>query len=414
MGKGRSLIVKSKVENSSLHFNSVPLRLLCLLSLLLVITSACSSAVRTTPDVRTPTEALTSGSGEWAMEGCNPQRDRATMDDVEPPLRVSQEFTVGGDTQYGSPVGVARGLLFVEGTRKLHVLALDTGKERWYFDLPGYFLSPAVVGTCVYVRAESGKEGWAFALDADSGLKLWQFKFPRVGSPYDNVGGHVTSPVVAEGLVLIGASQSLFALDAETGEQRWAFDVQAPIASSAAVAGTTVYVADLTRLYAIDLETGTESWSFEHGTVSLFFAPVVSGDAVIVTSHDTVHALDCHSGGLLWTRAIEGEGIVPSAAIGDHVYVKAVNRLYALDRETGEIGWSFQAADFVSLPAIAGQQIYVITRAGGQGQLRALRLSDGQEIWQVEDGRLANAAPVVAGGRVYVRTVDGRVLAYAL
>ena len=69
-------------------------------------------------------------------------------------------------------------------------------------------------------------------------------------------------------------------------------------------------------------------------------------------------------------------------------------------------------ADFVSLPAVVGGQIYVITRIGGSGQLRALRLADGQEIWQTEDARLANAAPVVAGGRVYVRTTDGRVLVY--
>lgn len=348
------------------------------------------------------------------MEGYSLARDRATADDVRPPLQMEQEFTIGGDTQYGSPVGVARGLLFVEGASRLYALALDSGKEQWAFNLAGTFLSPAVAGNRVFVRAESGEDGYVFALEADSGLKLWQFKVPRVGSSYGDFGGHVTSPVVADGLVLVGASQSLYALDVDTGEQRWAFDAQNPVASSAAVAGDNAYMTDFTRLYAIDLETGTESWSFEHGTLSLFFAPIIIGDVVIITSFDTVYALDRHSGAVVWARAVaEDEDLVPSAAAGDHVYVKTSKHLYALDRETGTLVWSYQGGDFVSLPAVAGGQIYVVTRSGGRGQLRALRLSDGQEIWQMEDARLANAAPVVAGARVYVRTVDGSVLVFA-
>jgi outer membrane protein assembly factor BamB len=385
-----------------------------LLALLLATASACSDAAPVSPNASAPPNASASGQGEWAMEGYSLARDRATADDVRPPLQMEQEFTVGGDTQHGSPVGVARGLLFVEGAGRLHVLALDDGKERWAFNLAGTFLSPAVAGNRVFVRAESGAEGYVFALEADSGLKLWQFKFPRVGSSYGDFGGHVTSPVVAEGLVLVGASQSLYALDVDTGAQRWAFDAQNPVASSATVAGDTVYVTDFTRLYAIDLETGVESWSFEYGMMSLFFAPVVVGDAVIVTSYDTVYALDRDSGDVVWARSVaEDEDVVPSGAAGDHVYVKTSKHLYALDRETGALVWSYQAGDFISLPTVAGGQIYVVTRSGGRGQLRALRLSDGQEIWRIEDARLANAAPVVAGARVYVRTVDGSVLVYA-
>jgi outer membrane protein assembly factor BamB len=351
------------------------------------------------------------------MEGYSPQRDRATAEDVQPPLRIQRELTVGGDTQFGSPVGVARGLLFVEGTRQLHAFALDSGNEQWVFDLPGSFVSPAVAGNSVFVRAESDKDGYILALSADAGLKLWQFRFPQVGSAYDNVGGHVTSPVVAEGLVLVGASRSFRALNAETGAQVWVFDTQLPVASSATVANDSVYFTDFTRLYAVDLKTGAERWSFEHGTLSLFFAPVAIADEIIITSHNTIYALNCRSGKMLWTKTLNNtEDLVPAAAAGERVYVKSANQLYALDRLTGEMAWTYpqasQAADFVSLPAVAGGQMYVITRIGGSGQLRALRLADGQEIWQTEDARLANAAPVVAGGRVYVRTVDGRVLVY--
>ena len=348
------------------------------------------------------------------MEGYGPKRDRATTEEVRPPLSRGQAFKIGGDTEYGSPVTVSHGLLFVEGTRRLHALALDTGRERWRLNLPGFFLSPAVAGDRVFVRAESAQEGYLWALGVGTGRELWRFRFPRVGSSYDNIGGHVTSPVIAGGLVLVGASRCLYALDAASGEQRWAFDTQAPISSSAAVADDTVYIADFAHLYAVDLETGTQSWRFDHPeSVSLFFAPIVAQDRVAITGYETVYAVDRKSGDLLWSQVMPGEDLVPAAAARDRIYCKSVNRLYALDRETGAIAWSYRAGDFVSLPAIAGEQLYVITRAQGKSQLRALRLTDGQEIWGVEQSRLSNAAPVIAGGRVYVRTVDGQVLVYA-
>jgi outer membrane protein assembly factor BamB len=109
---------------------------------------------------------------------------------------------------------------------------------------------------------------------------------------------------------------------------------------------------------------------------------------------------------------IAGENVVPGGATGDRIYVKTVNRLYALDLRSGEALWTYRASDYVSLPAIAGEQIYVIVRSGGRRQLSALRLSNGRLTWNAINARLSNAAPVVAGGRVYVRTIDGSVLVY--
>jgi outer membrane protein assembly factor BamB len=137
-------------------------------------------------------------------------------------------------------------------------------------------------------------------------------------------------------------------------------------------------------------------------------------DQVITTSGNTAYALNRHTGKVLWQRTISSQNLIPAGAIGNHVYLKGTNRLYAPDRTTGTDIWTFGVTNIVTLPAIAGEQIYIVTRTGGQAQLRALNRSDGQEIWQIVNVRLANAAPVVANGRVYVRTVDGRVLVYGV
>ncbi len=134
---------------------------------------------------------------------------------------------------------------------------------------------------------------------------------------------------------------------------------------------------------------------------------------MITSSGNTAYTLNRHTGEVMWQRATSSQNLIPAGAIGNHVYLKGTNRLYALNRTTSADIWAFGVTNIVTLPTIAGQQIYVITRAGGQAQLRALNRSDGQEIWQIVNARLSNAAPVVAGGRVYVRTVDGRVLVYA-
>lgn len=398
---------------------------LCLLLLVALLASGCSgqavtslinvaSAANKALAASEAPHTSVSRSGEWVMEGYSPQRDRATGELVLPPLKMAQAFAIGGETQVGSPVAVAGEVLLVEGNHRLHAWGLDRRGERWSVELPGSFVSPAAAGQRIFVRAESGEEGYIIALQAGSGEKLWQYKFPLVGSNYGNIGGHVTSPVVVEGLVLVGASQFFRALDAESGQEVWAFNAGEPITSSAAVAGERVFFTDFKRLHALDLKTGTEQWQFTPETegVSLLFAPVVSADLVITTSVDTVYALDRRSGQLLWERKLAEEALIPAGASGEQVYVKAIKRLYALDRTTGAELWSFQATNFVSLPAITQEHVYVVTRAGGGAQLRALSRGDGEASWQIEDGRLSNAAPVVAGGRVYVRTVDGQVLAY--
>jgi outer membrane protein assembly factor BamB len=233
-----------------------------------------------------------------------------------------------------------------------------------------------------------------------------------VGSRYNDVGGHVTSPVVSRGLVLVGAAQSFYALDSQTGKEVWNFKLPEPVASSATIAGNLVYFTDFASLYALDLKTGEERWHFAHKDLASVFAPVIIDDQILMTSKNIAFTLNRDTGQVIWSKALESEDLIPSAAAGERVYVKSTTALYALDRATGEVDWSYQVMDFISLPALTGEQLYVVTRVGGKSQLRALNLADGQEIWQVENIRLSNAAPVVAGGQVYVRTVDGSVLSY--
>ena len=346
------------------------------------------------------------------MEGHGPDRSRSTSDALALPARLVAKYAVGGDTQFGSPVAVAQGTLLADGEQILYALDAADGKERWRFNLPGSFASPAVADNRVFVRAEAGEDGFVFALSLDAGAKLWQYRFPAVGSSYDNVGGHVTSPLVAEDRLLVGAAQSLYALDVESGAVIWEYALQSPVASSVAVADGLVYVSDFTHLYALSVADGVERWRFEFETVSLFFAPVVLAEQVIITSFDTVYSLERLSGELQWSKQLPDLQVIPAGAYGEQVYVKSTNGLIALGKRDGAELWRYMSLNFISLPALTAEHLFVIDRYGEGSQVLAIRQADGVEVWRSEMAHLARSAPTIALGRVFVRTEDGHILGY--
>jgi len=386
-----------------------------LLLVVVLIANACANVVTQPSDQSSKLAQSTTNSNpatEWPMEGQSPERNRATSGTIQLPLRIHNEYTVQGDAEHASPIAIMGGLLFAESNHKLHAVTLESGQEQWVFNLTGSFLSPAVVNGSVYLRSETGEDGFVFALAADSGAKLWQYKFAKVGSAYDNVGGHVTSPVVVDGMVLVGAAENVVALNAQDGKELWHFVTEYPVVSSVSVADGLVYFADFTRLYAVDLQTGQERWRFDHGKLALYFAPIIVGDQIALAGEDTIYLLNRSSGKQTWFKRFDDMQIIPAGASAHHLYVKATNQLWALDLAQGQVAWNFSTTNFISLPAITDDQIYIITRADGGSQVRALQQASGKEIWRQEQAGLANAAPVIAGGNVYVRAMNGNVLVF--
>lgn len=350
--------------------------------------------------------------GAWPMEGYSPNRSRNVVAALHLPLNLDHEYTLTAEVEHASPATIAGGLLFVEGDHKLHALRQTDGKEQWQFNLEGSFLSPAVVDGVVYVRSERGEDGYVYAITAERGAKLWQYKFAKVGSSFDNIGGHVTSPVVVDGLVLVGAAQALVALDAQSGAEVWSFATEYPIVSSVALAEGVAYFADFSHLYAVDLKTGGERWNFAYEKLAVYFAPVLLKNQVALASADTIYMLDRSTGKPLWNKQFANTQVMPAGSSDQHLYVKSANQLWALNHQDGTVVWNYTATNYVSLPAITSDQLFVITRSNGGSQLRALQLSDGKSLWQVERSDLANAAPVIAGDGVYVRTGQGNVLVF--
>ncbi len=149
-------------------------------------------------------------ASEWAMEGYNPARTRAIDADLALPISNQRELNVDDDQGIGSPVAVAQNTLLVEADGSLRAIDLRTGQERWTFAGYGRYISPAVVGDTVYIRSEANNEGEVFAIDLGTGKQRWAFKPRRISSPATGFwGGHITSPVIVDGVVFVGAGEEL-------------------------------------------------------------------------------------------------------------------------------------------------------------------------------------------------------------
>ena len=115
--------------------------------------------------------------------------------------------------------------------------------------------------------------GRLYAVELDSGELRWQLHEEDIGV--------WTSPAVTEDLVIIGLSDGrVEALDIQTGEVEWVFEIGVPIdsrfpggrltgPSAPSVADGLVYFGDSDgKVRALDLTTGELRWEFQTNTES--------------------------------------------------------------------------------------------------------------------------------------------------
>ena len=236
------------------------------------------------------------------------------------------------------------------------------------------------------------------------------------------VGSWVTSsPAVTGGIVYVGTSGSLVALNATTGTTIWTFSPYVDhFYSSPAVSGGLVYATANDDLrdhyfYALNATTGAQVWNYSMVVsvpCSTDFAwgssPAVSGGIVYVGStNGNVYAFNANTGALVWNYTTRCQVYSSPAVSGGKVYVGSGNGdFYAFDAATGHVVWKVNYAPYEdSSPSVVGNLVYI-----SDGALRALDASTGKVVWHQSGGWLSS--PAVSGGMVYVGDSNNYVYAY--
>jgi outer membrane protein assembly factor BamB len=342
---------------------------------------------------------------DWRVFHGNAQQTGVAASPLPQELAVRWTFqTKGALSENKDPIestaAIDQGTAYVASLDE-HVYALDlaTGKEKWHFKAGSFKASVGVQGTAVYA---GDVEGIFHCLDAVTGKERWKY----------DTGAEITSgPNFIRGGVLFGGEETLYCLSSE-GTLRWKFKVPGgPVMGSPAVIGDRTFAAGCdSTLHVIDTTTGKEVAAGVDLGGQVGATVALLGDRLYVgTMSSQVLGIDWKKGAILWNFAAESrqQPFLSSPAVTDKLVVVGSRdkHLYALDRQSGKMLWSFPTRNKVdSSPVIVGQRVFV---GSNDGNLYVLDVAKGTELQRFKLGGSITASPAVAEDCLVIGTGDG-------
>lgn len=298
-------------------------------------------------------------------------------------------------------------------TRQERLLALDaeTGELLWerrrniyHSDAPPRrvgWASPAAdreTGTVFFFTVGGGLS----AFDAQSGELRWERSLPEELGLITTHGGRTASPLLLGDLVILSGltsswgehargSQRFFALNKRTGEIVW-FSAPGgrPFDTTYSPAAVRVFGGQRLLLvgggdgafHALQPATGASVWRFPMSKRGVNSSAVVFGDIAVV-SHGEENLDSSVMGLLAGLDATSSGEIAPDAALW---------------RVPGFLGgFSSGVGD--------GELLYQLDNSAN---LTAFSPRDGERLWVRNLGTIQRASPVLADGKLYVGTANGR------
>lgn len=389
-------------------------------------------------------------------------------DDQKPPVKFGPKenlaWKVAVPPGASSPIVIGdRLLLTAFDGGKLFTIAYSRtdGKELWRADAKAKTIEafhPTEGSPAASTPASDGKSVVVYfgscgliAYDLD-GKELWRFELPVAET--NNEFGTGTSPVIADGLVLLARDLSkdsaVYAVDLATGSQKW--KAERPKARTAygtpavreASGRKELVVAGNATLTGYDLKTGAELWAVGKVSAAACTTPVLfkgtliyaagapgGDDAKMPTFDDILKMTGEEKLGHL-TKA--GAAKTPLANFFDNndpnkdgkitraewdenmkAFAGGENRAVAIKPGSkGEVAWSHtKGLPYVPSPIVYRDRLYMLKDGPLMTCLDAKTGKPVYEAERVKAGARYYASPVAANGHIYIAALDGTVAVIA-
>ena len=194
----------------------------------------------------------------------------------------------------------------------------------------------------------------------------------------------------------------------------WTYEAGEPIESSAAIAEGVVYVgAQSSELLALELKTGKLLWKYKTTEGIGESSPCVADGVIYVGDlGGVVHAVG-KDGKALWTFKAGSEIKASPVVVDDRVLIGSYDEtLYCLAAKTGKVLWQFRINGPVHCTVSVANGIAYVS--GCDEIFRAIRISDGKEVYTVSSGAYTGASPALQGPSAFFGTFSNEVLSVNL
>lgn len=297
-----------------------------------------------------------------------------------------------------------------EEQERLMCFNADTGKLLWEHrynmftsDVPAHRLawaSPVVDPATGNVFAISGG-GLLMSLSKEGKL-LWERSLNEEVGMWTTHGGRMSSPIVDGNQVIVsgltfswgqsaGGAHRFMSLGTSNGQMLW---ISAPEGRPTDTIYANPYVADVNgvrmffsggsdgAMHALKINTGEPVWKWQVSKRGLNTAALMVGPDVIVTHSEE-------------NMEVNEMGMVAA--------VPAASRGTLTDKDARWLMRDVQAG--YASPVSDGERLYIVDNGG---VLFAINVKDGTQAWRKNLGTIQKSSPVLADGKLYVGTENGK------
>lgn len=350
----------------------------------------------------------------WPTYGYDNNRTHFAPFLVRPPYRQRWFYRTGHLLEF-PPVVTRELVIGANQAGAMFALDKDTGNRVWRKSFRHCSAaSPTVVGDVVYMafmqrrpcpRYPRTQRGFIVALRVSDGKELWRKSMPATES----------SLLFVDGVLYYGAwDGAVYALDARSRRVRWRTQTDGEINGSAAFGARTIFIGNNAgSMYALNAATGAVRWQarssagFLRSREYFYATPTVAYGRVFAANTDgRVYSFGVGTGNLLWERQV-GTYVYTAPAVWDQkVFVGTYDgRFVALDAATGDVVWAHDApASIHGAPTVMDGLVYFATcgTCGAHGVRHAklgpratfaLNARTGTPVWSFPDGQYS---PVVS------------------
>ncbi|MCC8155028.1 MAG: PQQ-binding-like beta-propeller repeat protein [Tannerellaceae bacterium] len=361
----------------------------------------------------------------------NPRHVGCSVDTLSTSLQLSWIRNVGANIFMSSPliynqhiyVGTVDENLRGEGG----ITSLDgkTGIINWKYTTRNSIKNTIAIEDGLLFAQDT--EGYLYAIDADTGVLVWEKKLQNN-----------TLPALVEGLathagrVYAGTGNGLSALECKTGKEHWVNTgwKQHEGTTTTITVGENVVIsgAQWGGLYGNDIRTGEMLWrNNKNGLTNRGASAAVYGNLLYITSQSSLFILNASTGQVIVRKELPvSVDVTSTPLLTDNriIFGTADEGVMALDRETLDEVWRFKTnpalvytAPYTRYPVATVETSPVSSgniafTGASDGTLYGLDISTGTCIWKHEMGTPCFATVAISGNTLIAVDFGGNVYAF--